>query len=341
MMLLFWFAVLLIFSILEADGFIPLKVTPRYSENLYGVIDDDEINKDISDSGDDGNPSFDVENARQRLENLLSNAGTGEDENGNNKDNSIGPPADPFSFSKLLSDYDNGVEFSLASLPPPPPLSAIERSRRLIEIKLLECLLEGDDAISELWNHWYSERGSVAKLQLEETGGMFLDRSKWKECETNLIQLVDEFGIYFVEPVNLLATLFFIQKKYDLSYKLCEMILSIKPHHVGALSGIVEVAVCRRDAEAVRYWAAKRLPKLAPTPVSGSDDAFADDMEEEKLLEYPRRVAWVERAVATAKEKLDQAEQRTQENFFGKAEIYYDNSVGDNIDDENDGEAWQ
>jgi len=328
----------LLCSIIGVESFVPNNLSPRHSTNRYNAVGDE-------DRDDGSGSSFDVENARRRLESLMSTPGAGENDNDNNNDNdaiknSSETTDAPFSLSKLLEDYDNGVDFSLSSLPPPPPLSAIERSRRSVEIGLLECLSEGDDAITELWDHWYSERGSATKLRLEQTGGMFLDRSKWKECEGALIDLVEEYGVYFVEPVNLLATLYFIQKRYERSFKLCEIILSIKPHHVGALSGIVEVAVCRGDAAAVRYWAEKRLPKGVPTAGTAPGDASA--MEERGIPENPRRAEWVERAVATAKEKLDQAERRTQEKFFGEAELYYDNSANkDNrLDDENE-DAWQ
>lgn len=328
-----WFAVLLVSVTIEVDCFVPLPVAQRYTTNRFGQGDGNDLNSSRRGESDEDDQSFDVENARQRLENLLSSPGKALEENAD--EDSMVATTSQFSFSGLLSDYSNGLEFSSASLPPPPPLSAIERNRRLVEIRLLECLLEGDDAITLLWDHWYSERGSNTKLRLEEAGEMFLDRIQWKACERNLIELVDEFGIYFVEPVNLLATLYYIQGKHELSYKLCETILSIKPYHVGALSGIVQVAANLGDAKAVHYWASKRLPSSA---------SKEDIAEGEAVPENPRRAEWVEKAVAAAKEHLDQAEQRTQEDFFGKPETYYESAPvpdGNRLNNENDEDAWQ
>ena len=358
-MIAFWFAVLFLSSITETAAFVPPSVAIRQTTSLYGVVGDDDTNKSSSsnsnnndDNSGNGNSSFDVENARERLENLLSNSKKETAENNSNDDNdddsnNIVTTATSFSFSKLLSDYADGVDFSLSSLPPLPPLSTIERDRRLVEIRLLECLLNGDDALAELWDHWYSERGRTAKSLLEQTDGMFTDPSTWKECEKNLLQLVDEYGIYFVEPVNRLATLYYLQGKLDVSYKLCQIILSSKPYHIGALSGIVQVALGLRDPVAARDWAVKRLPSYVPGPIVDKDN---NPIDEEEQPESPRRVEWVERAVATAKERLDQAERRTQDDFFGKPETYYDNLDndaskngvgGNNINDENDEDAWQ
>ena len=338
----FLFAILLLSSIKATSGFVPPSVATRQITILHGVVggdNDDDTNKSSSssssnddDSGNE-NPSFDVENARQRLENLLEK---GENKSDDDNNNNMATTATTFSFSKLLLDYGDGVDFSLSSLPPPPPLSTIERDRRLVEIRLLECLIDGDDALAELWDHWYSERGRTAKSLLEQTDGMFTDPSTWKECEINLLQLVDEYGIYFVEPVNRLATLYYLQGKLEVSYKLCQIIVSIKPYHIGALSGIVQVALGLRDPVAARDWAILRLPSAVPGP----DNFNFDDEREEADVQpvSPRRVDWVERAVATAKDLLDQAERRTQEDFFGKPETYYDNeasSSSDYLDDVN------
>lgn len=337
--------VLLLSSIMEIGAFVPLRITTRRVTILDGAIGDD-----------DGDMGSDVENARRRLENLLSNPTDGTEENSNgsngngldsNNGNKSANKSPSFSFSKLLQDYENGVDFSLSSFPPPPPLSSIERDRRLCEIKLLECLVEDDDAVSELWNHWYSERGSATKTRIEEIGGLFNFPEDWEDCERDLIEVVDEYGVYFVEPLNLLATLYFVQGRLQLSYKLCQLILALKPYHIGALSGIVQVALGLRDPIASREWALKRLPSRAPPELTNDGASSINQREEVQQLENPRRVEWVERAVATAKELLDQAERRTKEDFFGKPETYYDNVNDDDaktehsFDDESDDSAWQ
>lgn len=332
-------------SIMGVVAFAPLTLTSRCTTSLHEAAGDED---------GAGDTPFDVENSRRRLESMFS--GPDENTDGNKNSNGNGGGGDgedkditKQSFSKILSDYGDGADFSLSSFPPPPPLSSIERDRRLVEIKLLECLVEGDDAVSGLWDHWYSERGSSAKSRLEKMGGLITDPRDWQDCEKGLMELVDEYGIYFVEPVNLLATLYFLQGKLKLSYKLCKIILTLKPYHIGALSGIVQVTLGLNDAIATREWAPKRLPRV-PTP---------EDDDTSMEVENPRRVEWVEWAVTVAKDQLDQAERRTREDFFGKPETYYDNagedSTGaaatDNIsdskifndysDDEMDDNAWQ
>jgi hypothetical protein len=317
--------------------------TIRTTTILYGVTGSEDAtnkssNNDDDDSTGDGNrqSSFDVENARQRLENLLDietendniESDDDDDKNTAKKRTTTGTSATSttmtFSFSELLSAYNNdGIDFSLSALPKPPPLSTIERDRRKVEIKLLKSLDVGDEGLGFLWDHWYSERGMKAKILLEETDNMFTDPSSWVQCEQNLIQLIDEYGIYFVEPVNRLATLYFLQGKLPVSYKLCQLILSIKPYHIGALSGIVQVCINLRDPNEAREWAKKRLPSLG----------VGDQQQQE--LESPRRIEWVDWAVVTAKEQLDEAERRTQKDFFGKPDTNYDNRNNSNDDENN------
>lgn len=308
-MMLFCRRVLLLSSAMGAVAFAPQPMRPRHITCL---------NEAAGDEDGTGDTSFDVESSRRQLENMFSNTETDANKNSNE---TAGDEDDEettnISFSKILSDYENGIDFSLDSFPPPPPLSSIERDRRLGEIKLLECLAESDDAVSELWNHWYSERGASAKSRIEKLGELITDPRDWIDCEQGLIEMVDEYGIYFVEPVNLLATLYFLMGKLKLSYKLCEIILTLKPYHIGALSGIVQVSLGLNDVEATREWAAKRMPRASTAPAEVVEDALQVD--------NPKRVEWVEKAVAVANDLLDQADKRTQVDFFGKPEIYYDN----------------
>ena len=288
------------------------------NKNSNNNDDDDDDDDDSTGGGNRQSSLEDVENARQRLENLLDIETENDVTESNDDDKST---TMTFSFSELLSAYSNdGIDFSLSALPKPPPLSTIERDRRNVEIKLLKSLDVGDDGLAFLWDHWYSERGIKAKSLLKETDNMFTDPTSWVQCEQNLIQLIDEYGIYFVEPVNRLATLYYLQGKLPVSYKLCQLILSIKPYHIGALSGIVQVCVNLQDPIEAIEWAKKRLPSL------GAVD------QQQQELESPRRIEWVEWAVVTAKEQLDEAEQRTQD-FFEKPDTNYDSRNNSNNND--------
>jgi len=356
MIMRFLFAIQLQLLIMKVMAFVTPPIPSRLITSLQVIIEGDgNTNKNFTNMNDDertGNTSFDVEFARQQLENLLSNS---KQESEINRDNMYLENAtkySSFSFSRILSDYEAGADFSVSSFPPPPPLSSIERDRRMDEIQLLMCLTEGDDAVSELWNHWYSERGSTAKASLEEIGEMFNDPKNWDTCERDLIQLVDEYGVYFLEPINLLATLYFLQGKLELSYKLCQIVLTFKPYHVGALSGIVQVTLGMNDISATRRWARKRLPKSSMDPVLGEGGELGNRKEMVQKFYNPERVEWVEKAVTAAKVLLIRAERRTKESFFGKPDVHHeilnnDNSNSevadgfDHCDDESDGSAWQ
>lgn len=183
----------------------------------------------------DSSNNFDVDLARKRLETLVS--GTGE--SASSVAEGQKEVGDGFTLEGLLSSDQRSVE---SQLPPHPPLSTIERERRRVEVKLLKQLEYSDEATSGLWELWYSERGKEAKSVINEADRLIAeeDPSSWREAETMLVGLVEEFGIYFVEPLNRLATLYFLRGRLEESYKLCRVILKIKPWHFGAASGIVQ-----------------------------------------------------------------------------------------------------
>lgn len=224
-------------------------------------------------------------------------------------------------------------------LPPLPPLSTIERDRRVVEIQLLE-KLGTQDSVKELWDLWYSERGGLALARLQQADQLMGDPTSWQDCETSLLQLIAEYSIYFVEPVNRLATLYYLQGKYQESYHLCRLILlKLKPWHIGALAGIVQVCVNRGDRDEARYWATKRLPGS----VAGSSFPPFDTSNGPV---NPRRSEWVQEMVKTAKDMLATAEKTTRQ-IFGEPEEYYSNNMASNPnqvncwEDELDGDVWQ
>jgi hypothetical protein len=182
-----------------------------------------------------------------------------------------------------------------------PLLTTISRERRQVEIELLQSLEHNDEeAVENLWNLWYSERGPKAHaelLDIEQT--LFSDPSRWPKAETRLKSMMDEYGLYFCEPINRLATLYFMQGRYKESKKLCEIVLEQKPWHFGALSGIVMVCVGLQDHSGARTWAAKRLPPLVP-------DGTTDNH---------RRVEWTKRAVNDARRLLRDEEDRIRKSF--------------------------
>jgi len=71
--------------------------------------------------------------------------------------------------------------------------------------------------------------------------------------------LADEFEDW-AEPKNRLATVLYLRNELDEAVRLCERVIKMKPHHFGAISGIVACHVQRGDSASANYWMSYRLP---------------------------------------------------------------------------------
>lgn len=282
--------------------------------------------------------SFDADAARQKLKQLFREGNGGEG----------GSPGKRITSVQDLLQVVRNDEIAIALMEqnfPPPPLTASDRDRRQSEIQVLQQLKERDDpATRTLWNLWFSERGGKAKKLLEKADNCMNQPDLWNACEKILIDLIAEHGPYFTEPINRLATLYYLRGKFKQSYALCLLVLHNKPWHFGALSGIVMVSLARNDKDKARYWAERRLPTLAanqsiaPFAVSNAADDGGGPTNN------PRRLEWVERAVRQAQEALDQAEERTAKSL-GQPEDYYKGQKrgegGDSSATQKDDSDWQ
>lgn len=278
---------------------------------LYGSSPD-------SDSKSDEKDGFDLEAARRKLESMM---GTVDGSDGTESSDGKSPSPSSLFLDDLLSSNKIKNEADI-KLPPPPPLSTIERDRRNAEIQLLKGLDVTDEASSELWTLWYSERGATAKKKLEVADSLMGNPQAWKITEKVLREIIDEYGIYFVEPLNRLATLYFLQSKFEESYKLCLVILKVKPWHFGALSGIVQVCIGMGDRDGARDWAIKRLPNIV---AGDSFPPFATDGPQN-----PRRKEWVDEQVAFAEKQLKNIERETKRSF-GKPDSYASDEAKEDI----------
>jgi tetratricopeptide (TPR) repeat protein len=188
----------------------------------------------------------------------------------------------------------------------PTILTSTERKRRLLEIDLLQNLIHNDDeTVDQLWSLWYAERDCQenATTQLYTATTYSNDPNRWKKAEQILRQLILQHGIYWVEPVNRLATLYYLQGKYQQSIDLCQVILHVKPWHFGALSGMVGLYIQMNDMTQAKTWSEKRLPSYVPDFIEGSRNS------------NQRRAEWVRNAVAEAKLSLNIAEQKLKLSF--------------------------
>jgi hypothetical protein len=119
--------------------------------------------------------------------------------------------------------------------------------------------------------------------------------------------------------VNRLATLYYVQGRLEESLTLNEIVLFIKPWHIGALSHIVMVHAALHDPVSARQWAAFRLPSLA---ASGSNR---------------RRISWVERAVIDGTILLHEGEKNNSASFGIPDQEWIEKQIYDN----DNTEAWQ
>jgi len=239
-----------------------------------------------------------MENARQQFEQMFSIP----------NDNKEASNDKELSTSSSM-DKDERLELStktihkavLSNRDSPPPLTAILRERRLKEIQLLSSLAFSDEATNDLWALWIGERGPESASVLLHAEGLMAVES-WNEAELVLLSLIEEYGIHWAEPVNRLATLYYMAGRYEESKALCELVLDVKPWHFAALSGIVMVCTAQNDATGARFWSEKRLPPVGD-----------------------RRKKWTEEFTQRAHQNLEKASLVGRNRKIGKEEVEFRN----------------
>jgi hypothetical protein len=257
---------------------------------------------------------FDVEAARRELENLMVAGGASFDKT-RPEEPSPRPMLSTLSFSESEISARPATPNLDVNLPVRQPLTTIERERRSAEITLLARLSDGDDVLSDIWNLWFSERGPRAAALLRTADGLINDGEEgWEEAEQILRALIEVHGVYFTEPLNRLATLYLLQGKLNEALTLNQMVLAIKPWHMGALSHIVMVYAGLGENKMARQWAAFRLSKSSM---------------------IRRRTRWVEKAVVDATILLHQSEKRLASTFGEPDKVWIQNQL------RRDSESWQ
>ena len=170
---------------------------------------------------------------------------------------------------------------------------------------------------------WFAERGPQAASLLHEADALMNEGPEgFGTAEKILRALIEDYGVYFSEPLNRLATLYHLQGRMDEALTLNKMVLAVKPWHFGALSHIVMVYAALGDNQSARQWAAFRLPTFDPEKPN------------------KRRIRWVERAVAEAKMLLD-AREDTITRAFGSSDQDWVLTQKAHSSLENDNDSWQ
>lgn len=274
---------------------------------------------------------FDVEKTRRQLESLVtevggSSAGSRSLEEASKPrpafSSSLSSASPPSSFEKLYLLPETPILD--VTLPPRGPMTTIERERRTAELELLANLDKGDESLEELWELWFSEKGSHAGAMLHRADDLMNDGAEhFAEAENILRSLIEEHGVYFAEPLNRMATIYHLQGRMEEALTLNKMVLSVKPWHFGALSHIVMVYAALKDSQSARQWAAFRLPTFDPNASN------------------KRRKQWVERAVAEAAFHLNEREETITQAFGKKDDEWIQLQQHMRHMYENDADAWQ
>lgn len=116
----------------------------------------------------------------------------------------------------------------------------IEREKELVA-SLADPQVE-NEVIDALWTHWFGERGSGARVALDEVEHL-IDfsapmQSRLGVAAMRLEELIEKHPGW-TEPINRLAMVRFLQDRVDESAELCEQVLESKPWHFGARNGLV------------------------------------------------------------------------------------------------------
>ena len=270
----------------------------RASTWLMGSLfneDEDDQEDDYIDESLQASPES-LEKARQQFEDMISLPNDNKEPSTEKEINSSSSMDEDERFPLGTKTISTAM---LSNRDSPPPLTTILRERRLKEIQLISSLAYNQDAISELWALWISERGAEAANHIMHAEGLIAVES-FDEAELDLLSLIEEHGIHWAEPVNRLATLYYMQGRMEEARALCEIVLETKPWHFGALSGIVMVCTAQSDAAGARFWAEKRLPPPGD-----------------------RRAKWTEEATASAHESLSKASLVGRDKRIGQEEVEF------------------
>jgi len=182
----------------------------------------------------ENNSNEEIDSMREKLESLLHNQ------------------------EKEYNDDDSQLT---SKAPKSRNLNDSSRKRLIAEMKLLQSLKESDSAVSVLWSFWFSECGMEDGKELVEAERQ-ASLENFDIAEEMFQKLIQKHGENFVEPMNRYATMLYMQGRLEESKEMCENVLSVKPWHFGALSGIVLVCAGLNDMVNAQIWSSRKLPPL-------------------------------------------------------------------------------
>lgn len=117
------------------------------------------------------------------------------------------------------------------------------------ESALVACLqsknpLAAHLATGGLWEYWLNERGAIARREIDK-GIRRMNDGKLEEALEAFNKLIRKYPDW-AEAHNKQATVLFLLGNARLSYKVCQTVVELKPHHFGAWNGM---ALCAAHME--------------------------------------------------------------------------------------------
>jgi len=148
---------------------------------------------------------------------------------------------------------------------------------RLVSLRaenaLVECLVSQNPAASRLatsglWECWLNEQGPAARRQIEK-GTQRMNEGDLAGAMDIFARLVKKYPSW-AEAHNKQATALYLLGNARLSYKVCQVVVELKPHHFGAWNGM---ALCAAQLEKwpAALEAARQALRLQPTAQANLD----------------------------------------------------------------------
>ncbi len=108
--------------------------------------------------------------------------------------------------------------------------------KELLQNLLSQSSEQRQSATHSLWNLWLRQAGEEAESRIRN-GTEKMDRHQYELAQQEFENLVVDYP-EFAEAHNKLATVLYMQRKYDQSIKECEITLKMNPNHFGAWNGL-------------------------------------------------------------------------------------------------------
>jgi tetratricopeptide (TPR) repeat protein len=172
------------------------------------------------------------------------------------------------------ADDVSRLQHLLETGPPKQQQAALDKLISLgAEHALVECLSSKNPvtvrlATGGLWECWLNEKGPAARRQLEK-GTRCMNQGDLAGALDIFARLVKKYPRW-AEAHNKQATALYLLGNARLSYKVCQVVVELKPHHFGAWNGM---ALCAAQLENWRAAlnAAQQALRLQPTAQANLD----------------------------------------------------------------------